>query len=435
MQEHSIYINVILYALAIFFAFVVSAFLSMFSFAIASFKFSAISSDVKENDSIDAIAKRLLYASDKISSIVYMARRIALIVAILALYGLCDTILAEYADNISTLRKLAYFTPFAIFIMWIEYALFDITAIKIGKNNAERVLMGYSKAFYSIYILMMPVYFLTKTINKKLSNKLKIKEDVEFENIDVELMLSAKDNDTGKISQYTGKIVRNALKLQELDVSDVMLPRSKVDYFDLENSNAENLELARKTHHTRYPLCKGNLDECCGIIHLKDIFMNPTPTEALDLLKMRRETLRIKENEKLEAALIKLLKYKLQMAIVEDEFGGVIGVITLDAALSELVGQIKDEFSSTSQVSVTRVGKNKYKIMGFATLHKVEDFLDVDFGTDKASTFGGLVTYQLGRFPEEGEQVYFEQQRVRVTIDKVEERAIAECTVLIEENE
>ncbi len=434
MQEHSIYISVVVCVLTIILSFAASAFLSMFSFAVASFKFSAIS-ESKKSENIDATAKRLLYASDKISSIVHIARRFALILSICALFCLFETACSDLLVGTSLLKKLICFIPIAIVVMWLDFVLLDITAIKIGKNKAEQVLINCSKLFYSIYILMMPIYFLSKAINKKLAKKLKIKENVDFENIDVELMLSAKENDTGKISSYTGKIVRNALKLQELDVSDVMLPRSKVDYFDLENSNEENLDLARKTHHTRYPICKGNLDDCYGIIHLKDIFINSQPPEDTDFLKMRRETLRIKENEKLESALIKLLKYKLQMAIVEDEFGGVIGVITLDAALSELVGQIKDEFSTTSQESVRRIGKNKYKILGSATLHKVEDFLDVDFDTDEASTFGGLITYMLGRFPEENEQVYFKEQRILATIDKIDERSVSECTVLIEEKE
>ena len=146
-----------------------------------------------------------------------------------------------------------------------------------------------------------------------------------------------------------------------------------------------------------------------------------------------RETLRIKESEKLDTALSKMLKYRLQMALVEDEFGGIIGVITLDAALSELVGKIRDEFDRSQDQSIRVAGKNKYIISGQASLHRVEDFLDVDFDNDEVSTFGGLITFRLGRFPESGERLYFKEQNLRIQVEKVGERAILECLVQLDE--
>ena len=436
MQEHIEYIHIAICGIAILLMFMTSAFLSMFSFAVASYKCSSLS-DFKKKEVIDATAKRLLYSSNKISSIVYLAKRFALIIVVLAMYcmfELCCSI-ANF-QNIAEIKKLACFLPIAMLAMWFQHSVFDLTAIKIGKSKPEEILIKYSRLFYFIYILMMPFYFLTMSINKKITKLFKIKSEKDFENIDVELMLTARESDSGSISQYTSKIVKNAIKLQELDVSDVMLPRSKVKYIDIENTNAENLELARTSQHTRFPLCKGNLDDCYGIIHIKDIFTRNLSADEIDFMRLRKETIRIRENEKLESALLKLLKYKLQMAIVEDEFGGVIGVLTLDAALSELVGQIKNEFSSAPQELVRRMSKNKYKIMGLASLHRVEDFLDVDFDADDvSSTFGGLITYRLGRFPEEGEQIHLKKERLRIKIDKVDERAVKECTVLIEENE
>ena len=106
----------------------------------------------------------------------------------------------------------------------------------------------------------------------------------------------------------------------------------------------------------------------------------------------------------------------------------------LDSALAELVGGI-NEFAVSERDSVKRIGKNKYTIAGLASLYKVEDFLDIDFKTDQTSTFGGLITHTLGRFPEVGEQLYFRDQHARVIVDKVDERSVAECTVIIEDNE
>ena len=79
------------------------------------------------------------------------------------------------------------------------------------------------------------------------------------------------------------------------------------------------------------------------------------------------------------------------------------------------------------------IGKNKYKVLGIAPLRKVEDFLDVDFQTDEVSTFGGLITALLGRFPELNETIRLKKQKMTIVVDKLEGAVISECTVTIEE--
>jgi len=433
-MTHELYIKALAALAAIAVSGAAGTFLLMFSFAVAAYKFSAVAKD-GGRDGGDAIAKRLLYASDKISTVVYLARRGALALALSALWFFFDALCEKFAPNISGTEEAALYLIIAAFLLWLQFAALDMTAIKYGKNNAGKIMAKYSKLFYTAYILMLPLYYLSVWLNSKITRLLKIKDKVEFESIDVELMLSAKKTDSNSITPYTGKIVKNALKLQEFDVSDVMLPRSKVKYLDLNDTNEELFKFVRQTRYTRYPVCRGNLDECLGILNIQDVFNSGKDENSIDIAALRRETIRVKENEKLESALAKMLKYKIQMAIVEDEFGGVIGVLTLDSALSELVGGMRDEFAVSERDSVKRIGKNKYKVAGLASLYKVEDFLDIDFKTDEASTFGGLITHTLGRFPEAGEQIYFKEQHARVSVDKVGERAVAECTVTIEENE
>lgn len=317
----------------------------------------------------------------------------------------------------------------------MQYAFFDFPFAIYGKHNPTKTLNFLAKPFYAAYFLYAPLEFLARKFGAKILGKKIYAKNNVFDYLDVEVMLRAQNAETDVISPYTGKILNNALRLNELDVSDVMLPRSQVVYFDTDSSNAENIAIAERTQHTRYPLCRDNLDNCFGIIHIKDIFMRSAEIDKIDLMQIRRETIRLRENDKLETALLKLLKYKLHMAIVEDEFGGTIGVMTLDAALSQLVGKIRDEFDTRPDQSIQALGKNRYKILGQASLHRVEDFLDVDFKTDEVSTFGGLITLRIGRFPENGERLYFKEQRLRITIDRVEERMIGECTVQIEETD
>ena len=314
----------------------------------------------------------------------------------------------------------------ALAALFLEYALADIPLAAWGRQHPVCALRRISPLFYAFYLFFLPLESLSRNLGHRVYRKKTKNLSTPFDYMDVAVMLHVQDSDIASISPYTGKILKNALRLQNLDVSDIMLPRSKVVYLDTESSAEENISLAEKTRHTRYPLCKGDLDNCYGIVNIKNIFSGGG---SVDLMSICRETLRIKETEKLDTALSKMLKYRLQMALVEDDFGGVIGVITLDAALSELVGKIRDEFDRSQDQSIRVTGKNKYLISGQASLHRVEDFLDVDFDNDEVSTFGGLITFRLGRFPEKGERLYFEEQKLRVRIESVGERAVRECSV------
>ncbi len=316
--------------------------------------------------------------------------------------------------------------------LFLEYALADIPLAAWGRRHPVCALRRISPFFYAFHLFFLPLEFMSRKLGHKIYRKRAKNFSTPFDYMDVAVMLHVQDSDAGSISPYTGKILKNALRLQNLDVSDIMLPRSKVVYLDAESAQEENIALAEKTRHTRYPLCKGDLDNCYGIVNIKNIFSRKS-ADSVDLMSICRETLRIKESEKLDTALSKMLKYRLQMALVEDEFGGIIGVITLDAALSELVGKIRDEFDRSQDQSIRVAGKNKYIISGQASLHRVEDFLDVDFDNDEVSTFGGLITFRLGRFPENGERLYFKEQNLRIQVEKVGERAILECLVQLDE--
>ena len=331
-------------------------------------------------------------------------------------------------------HKVAIAFAAGIFAVFFEYGILGIPAARYAAANPEKILKKIAPVFIVFYAAIKPFELCAAGLGLKLAGK-KIPGKPSFEHIDVEVMLRSEDSDGETISPYAGKIVRNAIRLQDLDVSDVMLPRSKVVYFDTEEPYEENIKTALETRHNRYPLCKGNLDNCYGIIHLRDLFACQSEAKIPELKKIARQTLRLRENEKLESALVKMLRYKIHIALVEDDFGGVIGVLTLDAALGELVGQIRDEFTVSQGEPIRVIGKNKYKISGLAPIRRVEDFLDTDFDTDEVSTFGGLITFSLGRFPEKGERIYFKEQHMRVVIDKMDDKMVGECTVTIEPSE
>ena len=382
-----------------------SAALTAFAFALAARKFSADARRKPPESSLGAAARFCCENGGRIAGpLALSARALAAFSAAFAYFAAAaslDRLGVETGAGSRILLALAAAAAVAL----AEYGILGIPAARFAAANPEKVLRKIAPIFVALYAVVKPAEFAAEKIGAKLAGK-RLSGRPPFGRADVEIMLRAEEADGEPVSPYAGKIARNAIRLQELDVSDAMLPRSKVEYFDI--------------------------DDCYGIIHLRDLFAAQAESETPDLSKIARQTLRLRENENLESALAKMLGYNLHMALVEDDFGGVIGVLTLDAALGELVGQIRDEFAVSQGEPIRVIGKNKYKISGLAPIRRVEDFLDVDFNSDEVSTFGGLITLSLGRFPEKGERIYFKEQRMRVVVDRMEARTVGECTAAME---
>lgn len=255
-------------------------------------------------------------------------------------------------------------------------------------------------------------------------------EDYNILDFEVQVRALGEEGEDGALSARLQSILRNTLRLRELDVSAVLLPRHQVQIFDLEHSLEANLQMARDTGHTRFPLCEGNLDHCEGLIHIKDIFRQAKATAPLDLRKLRREILSFAEELPLEDALQRLLAHKVHMALVRDEFGGTIGVITLEAILEEIVGRIDDEFDVAEEERVQAVpGEERFQVDGLTPLHELEEKLKVEIETEEVSTFGGLVTSAIGYIPKQGESFELEDPPLAVTVLEADETRIIKVEV------
>lgn len=194
-----------------------------------------------------------------------------------------------------------------------------------------------------------------------------------------------------------------ALALRRVTARDVLTPRREVVFLQTDLSFAENLRRAKKSGHTRFPLCHAQLDSSIGLIHIKDMIAladEPTP----DLVAIKRELLTVPEMMSLETLLELFQKKCAHLALVLDEYGGAVGIVTLDNVIEELVGDIHDEFD-TNEPPMQRVSAQEFTIKGRLSLHEVRELTGLDLESSDVSTLGGYVTTLLGHLPQPGESV------------------------------
>jgi|ERR1051326_827754 CBS domain containing-hemolysin-like protein len=210
-------------------------------------------------------------------------------------------------------------------------------------------------------------------------------------------------------------IVLNALDLRRRVARQVMRPRQEIVALDTEASIAECLEIAEKTRYSRFPLCeKGDLDKTLGVIHIKDLYaMRLKARSGAELTAAARKLIYVPETARLEKLLQLFLERKLHMAMVVDEYGGTMGMVTLENILEELVGQIQDEFDQEKPLLV-RTGETSWEVAGTLPLHELQELVGGPLREEGITTASGWVTQRLGGFPKVGDIVDAGPYQLRV---------------------
>jgi CBS domain containing-hemolysin-like protein len=279
---------------------------------------------------------------------------------------------------------------------------------------ATLIVSGPLRMFY---ILFKPaIWFLNVSSNWVLRHILRTEpvKEGEIAHSEEELRLILDESEeSDEVSSIGREILVNALDMRRRVVRDIMTPRGEVVYLDIEESFDENVRKALESRHTRFPLCRGHLDNTIGLIHIKELvpmMRDPQP----DLMKIRRELIPVPEMMPLEKLLNLFLVRHAHLAIVVDEYGGTVGMVTMENVLEELVGDIQDEFDA-EKAEFRKINDREFVVDGGLGLYELRDLAGIDVENSDVSTVGGYVTHLLGHLPKQGEQVPIEDYIVTVS--------------------
>jgi CBS domain containing-hemolysin-like protein len=241
---------------------------------------------------------------------------------------------------------------------------------------------------------------------------------------ELRLVYAASHEQTEGGTQLGRDIVFNAMSLRNRIVRDVMTPRPDIVALDTNDSIEECLEVAGSTGYSRLPLCEDdNTDKTLGVVHFKDLFQKRLEAKTgADLKDIARELIYVPEQCRLETLLKLFLDRKLHFAIVVDEYGGTVGMVTLEDILEELVGQIQDEFDQESP-EIVRIGKRRWILEGSCPLHDLSGIVGQELHEEGITTTSGWITQRLGGFAKVGSEVKIGEFCLRV--ESMDEHTVA----------
>jgi CBS domain containing-hemolysin-like protein len=362
----------------------------------------------------DTRAKMTRHITDHLESYI-SATQLGITLASLGLGWLGEPFLAHMIEpafvtlgvTSTTLITTASFIIAFSLITFLHIVLGELAPKSLAIRKPVSLALWLSPPLGLFYIIFRPIIrFLHLSANLLLRYVLHVEPIDESEqaltNEELRVILT-ESREAEEVSPLGQQLAVNALDLRHRVVRDIMTPRSEVIFLDYEEPFDGELLKAISSRHTRFPLCNGALDESVGLVHIKDL-LQIIHSGNKDLKGLQRPIHHVSEMMPLEKLLNYFLGKHAHLAIAVDEYGGAVGIVTLDNVLEELVGSIHDEFD-THEDEITKIGDGEFNAEGTLALHDLAEATGLKFDETEVSTIGGYITQTLGHLPTRGERV------------------------------
>lgn len=301
----------------------------------------------------------------------------------------------------------------------------EITPKTLAKDFPEKFAMAVVPLVNFFCIVLSPLNFIF-SLWRKFLGKIFVSDEERGLTEEELLTMVEEVQDDGGINNEEGELIRNAIEFNDIQVTDVHTPRVDIVAVEEDTDRDEIDKVFCESNFTRLPVYKDTIDNIIGIINQKD-FYNSNKFKG-DIKDIMSKPLYVIPNMKISELLTLLQTNKTHIAVITDEYGGTLGIVTLEDILEELVGEIWDEHDEVVEDFI-KTGENEYRVMGGANLDDMFDLFEMknDF---ESSTVGGWITEEMNRFPKVGDSFVYKQ--LTVTVTKANSRRIYEAIVKVD---
>jgi CBS domain containing-hemolysin-like protein len=342
------------------------------------------------------------------------------------LAGMIEPFFFAFGVTSETLIRTAGFAIAFSIMTFLHIVLGELAPKSLAISKPVPTTLWIARPLGLFYTIFKPaIWFLNGAANFILKRVFRLEpvSESELAHSEEELrVILTESHDAEEVTSLGKEILINALDMRRRVVRDITTPRKDVTFLNTEDTFEENLERAQQSRHTRFPLCEGHLDNTIGLVHIKDMMTLMRDAQP-DMATIKRDLLPVPEMMPLEKLLTFFLKQHAHIALVVDEFGGTVGIVTLDNVLEELVGEIQDEFDM-EKPEFKQINPDEFIVEGTLGLYELKDLAGLELENEDVSTIGGYITHLIGHLPKTGEHARIEEYRVTVT--KADSRRVME---------
>ncbi len=307
-------------------------------------------------------------------------------------------------------------------VMTVVVLMFgEIAPKSIAKEHPEEIAFAFYPLLSLIIRLLTPIIHLCTLWQKLIYHIFKPSDDRGITEEDLITIVEEAEND-GEIDAHESELIRSAIEFNDMTVGDILTPRVDMTAVSIDDDMDAIARAFGESGYSRLPVYQDSVDDIIGILHEKDFY---TRKEGASIRDLMTPPLCVVPTTQL-AVLLKLLqKTKNHMAVVMDEYGGVLGIATMEDVLEELVGEIWDEHDEVVQ-DIEELSDGSLRVSGGASLDDLREKIDIP-GDYESVTVNGWVLEVLGRFPQPGDGFDFGDSRV--TVEKAARRRVEQIHI------
>jgi putative hemolysin len=314
-------------------------------------------------------------------------------------------------------------------IMTILVLIFgEITPKSIAKQKSEQVSLMVAKPIKFTVIIFRPFVYIFTNISHVFIKLFGADPDATEPFITEELKTMVDvSEESGVLENIEKEMIFNIFDFADLQIKDVMVQRVDISAIDSEATYDEVMDEIKSKQFSRIPVYSETIDNIIGIINVKDFVMVENIREDFSIDKYMREAYYTFEFKKIIEVFKEMKKTRNHIAIVLDEYGGTVGLVTIEDLLEEIVGEIEDEYD-TENNSIKFIKDNEYIVDGSTRIHDIAELLNVNIDLEEFDSVGGLMIGKLGRIPEEKEKT--EINNITFIAEEVEKNRIKKIRLI-----
>ena len=350
-------------------------------------------------------------------------------------------------NNVINISASAMATTLALQIgglmVGIVTAILTITILVLGEIvpktvaslRAEKLALRYIRSLNFFMMVLTPIILLINGLSKGLMTLLQIDYNAKQNTITEDELRTLVDviHEDGVIETEEKEMINNVFDLGDSYVKDVMVPRVHMSFANVDCNYWELIEIFKKDKYTRLPVYEETTDNIIGFINMKDLLIFDDK-DNFNIRAILREAFFTHEYKHIPELLEEMRTATVSIAIVLDEYGDTAGLVTIEDIVEEIIGDIRDEHDEDEFNDFEKISDLEYTVEGSIDLDELNESLDINIESKEYESLGGYIIEQLGRHPEEGDEVTTEDN-IRLVVNTIENNRATKVHIYLPKRE
>lgn len=412
---------------------VLSAFFSSAETALTAVNKIRIHSLAEEGNKTAALVDKILDKRSKMLSAILIGNNIVNITASSLATVLAIKISLTAGANMSESLAVGLMTAIVTVVIII---MGEIIPKNWAMTYSEKISFAYAGVIYTLMIILTPLVLITDAITKGIQKLLKVDGEHHETITETEIKTYVEaGHEDGVLESEEREMILNVFEFSDAEAKDIMIPRVNMVTVKVSDTFEEIKETFKEHMYTRLPVYEedeeGEHDDFLGVINIKDLaFLEDT--ENFTVRDHLHECIFPHEHKKAADLLEEMRESTTTVALVQNEYGDCVGMITLEDLLEEIVGDIRDEYDKDEEELITKIYDRVYLVEASMSTDDVNDALGTQIHSDDYDSLGGIIIEKLDRFPENGESVVLDNG-IKLTVRGIDQNRIEKVEVVLPE--